>query len=497
MKNLKWYLLSGISLGICFHFSDCSLLVFISVVPIFYAKQLQDSSENKGSTLLTRYFLFAFCLNSIGLTWVFKDDIGIGFLLILFNSILMAIPFALCDLIEKIVKMNRIYAWCFSWISFELLSIHWELNFPWLLLGNLLSNHIQLIQWYEYTGVLGGTVWILYINKLVFDLILGRNRQQGYLLLVILSAPCLISALFWFDKVPESHSLRKMAVVQPNIESHFEKANAPYLFQMSKIIKLIESKQDSFDYLILPETALEPTTVKQLDLSPYLPHIATIVKQNRSLCILAGVGLNTEDGLEHYNSIISYHHGQLKNIYHKIKLVPFSEKIPYATYWKPAIQQALELFFKCGKFSNTSQDLYHVIQSDRLISIVCYEGLFGAYTAQLVNQSKAHAIVLIANEGWWHESYFNQQFLNFAKVRSIENRKWMVKCSNSGISALINPRGVVMDQLDYNKAGVLAATISLNETITFYSKYQDWIGYLALFILFGLSFIKRRKGEIS
>ncbi len=491
MKFILGHLISGALLGICFHFPALSFLSLIALTPIFYLKCYIKNHKNTLSLLILANLTFATSLNLLTLSWTLNGDFTTGILFIITNSIVVFIPLMSCDLLAKFFEGSKLLSFCFFWISMELLSLNWDLNFPWLILGNLLSNHIKLIQWYEFTGVIGGSIWVLSINILLIEVFLFNRKI--FLSALVICVPIILSlSLKWQNQLVTSGESRKFLAIQPNIEPHYEKKNMPYILQMNKVANLIKSSPDSINYLILPETTLERTLINHIDSTPYLPYFASITKHDSQFSIIAGINLseiNKYNEIDNYNSVISFGNNHVLNMYHKNKFIPFSEKIPYANVWNKELKRQFDSFFDSCDLSTKESDVQHkLINGDKLTSLICYEGLFGEYTANLVSKSKTQAIVITSNEGWWNQSFFNEQFLDFVKLRSVENRKWIVKCSNMGISAVINPNGEIIDSIGYNKSACLYSTIYLNHHETIYSTHGDWIGYLALSILFILYF---------
>jgi len=114
-------------------------------------------------------------------------------------------------------------------------------------------------------------------------------------------------------------------------------------------------------------------------------------------------------------------------------------------------------------------------------SLICYESIFGEYVSKFMAKD-AEWICLISNDGWWGHTYGHQQLHSYARLRAIENRRYIVRSANTGISSVINPKGIVEQFLPYSQKGIIKATIFKSDVITFYSKYGDYIGRLASFL---------------
>ena len=470
-------------------------------MPIIYSKCYIGETNNLISISILRNFVFAISFNFIALSWALNNDFFIGLLLIFTNTAFSFIALMLYEFNIRVFGGGKLVLFYFFWIFLDMLSLNWELNFPWLITGNLLSNYIDLIQWYEYTGVIGGSIWVLLVNTLLVDFfIFGRRKTLTY---IVCLTPILFSFLLSRKETYKNEKARKVVVIQPNIDPHYEKRSMPYILQMNKIANLIKLQKDSANFLVLPETTLEKLLINEISSTPYLPYFTSIVKHDTNFSVITGVNLNDrnqDNSIESFNSVISYS-DKVTNIYHKNKFIPFIEKIPYTQYWNEKFKREVDLFFESSDFSNKVRDYSHCLANgDKLTTLVCYEGLFGEYASNLVNKSQTEVIIITSNEGWWNQTYFNKQFLDFVKLRSVENRKWIVKCSNTGISAVINPNGKIIDSIGYGKSGCLSSTVYLNSQITFYSKYGDWIGYAflgALFLFYVIFFVAKMNQNIN
>ena len=166
-NHLLYSVLSGILLGFSWPTYGFTFLIFISFVPLLFLENL-IRKKNLIKIFLFSYLSF-FIWNSIATWWlVYSTFFGMSFAVIV-NSLLMAIVFTSYSFISKKVatKLSVIY-WVCVWIVFEKFHLNWEFSWPWLNLGNVFSEKILWIQWYEYTGSFGGSLWVLIVNYLFF-----------------------------------------------------------------------------------------------------------------------------------------------------------------------------------------------------------------------------------------------------------------------------------------------------------------------------------------
>ena len=131
----------------------------------------------------------------------------------------------------------------------------------------------------------------------------------------------------------------------------------------------------------------------------------------------------------------------------------------------------------------------------KVAPIICYESIYGEYVTEYVRNG-AQFLAIITNDGWWSESQGYKQHLSYAKIRSIETRRSIARSANTGSSAIINKKGEIVNQLDYNTKGIINGKINLSDELTFYVKYGDFIYRFSLFfflIILLFSFSKKKK----
>ena len=119
--------------------------------------------------------------------------------------------------------------------------------------------------------------------------------------------------------------------------------------------------------------------------------------------------------------------------------------------------------------------------------IICYESIYGSFVTEYVRNG-AQLLIIISNDAWWGDSEGHQQLLSYSRLRAIENRRAIARSANTGISAFINKNGEISKKIDYGKKGVLVGNVQLENRLTFYAKYGDYIARIAL-LMFILTFL--------
>jgi apolipoprotein N-acyltransferase len=205
-----------------------------------------------------------------------------------------------------------------------------------------------------------------------------------------------------------------------------------------------------------------------------------------------------------FNAAIQIENSSKVQFYHKSKLVPGVEQIPFAeqlAFLKPAFQAFGGSAGSYGKQEKPS--VFYTQSGIGAAPVICYESIWGEYVADYVQQG-AQFIAIITNDAWWGNTSGKDQHLLYAKLRAIETRRWVARSANTGISGFINQRGDIVQKSKWWTSTALKAEINLNDEQTFYVKHQDYIaitgcagsGIFGIFLISGL-FKKKKSGESS
>jgi len=520
MKTIYLYLLSALSgllLAYAWFPTGLAPLLFIALVPLLMVEQIIFHHENnyKTLTLFGCGFLAFLIWNIITTYWIKNASMGGAVMAIVSNTILMTIVFLLFHKVKKRVgeKWGSTIFICF-WMTFEFMHLRWDLSWPWLTLGNGFANDINWIQWYEYTGVFGGSLWILLINCLIVSAFLntessGKNRKRLVIsVLALLAVPSIISFLIKVkyndsDSLSDKKAYQKVVVVQPNIDPYNVKFVYGYQGQLQKMLQLAVEKVDTTtDYLLFPETALtEGIREDALSQSSSLVLLKHFIKQFPKLKLIIGADTRKAYGFgetpsltarkfsdtnayyEEYNTAMQLDNRERIQIYHKSKLVPGVEKMPFPFLFKYFEKYALELGGTAGSLGVQEERTVFTSadSSSSTAPVICYESIYGEYVSEYITNG-AQFISIITNDGWWGDTPGYKQHLQYGALRAIETRRWVARSANTGISCFINPLGEILQATDWWTPAVITQKIQMKSEITFYSRYGDYIARAAMFI---------------
>ena len=400
--------------------------------------------------------------------------------------------------------------------------MNWDLSYPWLTLGNGFASWVNMVQWYEFTGVEGGTIWILLAN-ILFVLIIKsekKNRKkQVAKFLAILIIPLLLSAAIRFNYKEESHPI-EIVVVQPNVDPYNEKfSGSGNQWQLEKILKLAKPMVTSKTRLVIaPETALpdgiweqnltrtpEVETIKNF-ISPYpglrfltgLTSYQIYLKGEKSSITARPFPNGEGSSYDAYNAGMQVDADSTVQIHHKSKLVPGVEKLPFPQFFKYFENFAIDLGGTSGSLG--VQEHPSVFTGDSIIAapVICYESIYGDYVGEYVRKG-ANIICIMTNDGWWEDTPGYRQHCQYGRLRAIEHRRSIARSANTGISCFINQLGDVSQATAWWVPVAIRQELNLNNKQTFYSIHGDYLGrystiacYFLLPFLVIISFRKKK-----
>lgn len=520
-KPLLLSALSGLLLALSWPTYGFPLLIFFGFVPLFLAESKIRQTGRKVKLKVWANAYLAFLIWNLITTWWLFYASAVGMLFaVLVNSLLMSLLFTLYHVVSK--RMARKWALLFFislWISFEKFHLNWDFSWPWLNLGNVFADYPQWIQWYEYTGTFGGSLWVLAINAFVFDSILRFKGQSPRDILksvlpktaVLVALPIVLS--LWIYKTYEiKGATKEVIVLQPNVDPYTEKYDTPNatitrgLLEQANTVITPET-----EFILAPETVLaESAPYDHFYYSPGLGMMRNYLAQHPKAELLWGIDtynfvydqkniLPTSNqyrpGLwvNFYNAALFIDHSENIQKYYKSKLVVGIENLPYKSVLEPLLGNfMLDLGGTIStKTIQTGRTPFVSDDGTKVAPIICYESVYGEYITGFV-RNDADFLAIITNDAWWNETQGHKQHLTFASLRAIETRRDVARSANTGISAFINQKGDITSRTKYNEKTALLGKVHLNKEKTFYVKHGDYIArifatlltVMLLFVLF-------------
>lgn len=509
-----------------------SFLAFIAWVPLLWLQEhIYRNPQFFSRSAVVLYSFPGFLIwNVLTTWWVFNSTVWGSVVAFLLNAFFMSLVFGLFHFVRRNVffKGFGYFSLVVLWVTFEYLHMNWDLTWSWLNLGNVFASDYQWIQWYEFTGSLGGSVWVLMVNILAWRIllnILNKNNSlktliyNGVIFLFLIILP-IIWSIYSYNNYVQKGKMADIVVVQPDIDPYNEEYSTPVEDLLANMLTLARQKTDSNTAMVLfPESSIAYTLYESdFMLTQIYDSMSAFVEKTGAEVIM---GLSTRqifapgaekdlaakpmrNGNGFYASYNTAAHiniyGQVE-FYHKAKLVPGVERMPFPSVFKYLDEFAVDLGGTTGSLG-TSKTRGVFNEGDvHLGPIICYESIYGDFVTGYVRNG-ANLLGIITNDGWWGNTAGHRQHYTYARLRAIETRRDIARSANTGISGFFNQRGDDFSRTEYWKPDVQKATVQLNEEKTFYVIYGDYIARVAgfasfLLIIMALSFrLRRKKNEI-
>ncbi len=505
-------ILSGLLFALAWPERGFVPLLFFAFVPLFFIQQQLGDSGKKG---MFWYAWLAFIIWNALTTWWIWNSTSVGAVLaIVLNSLFMAVVFWLFHLSKKMLYQNKqgFFILVFYWISWEYFHMNWDLSWSWLNLGNGFAAYDKWIQWYEYTGILGGTFWVLAVNIVAYHFVnylffLKEKKPviiYSIILFLLLFIPVTLSYIIYNHYVEKGKPV-EVVVVQPNTDPYHEQYNLAPETILERNLKLAEKKiTDSTDFVVFPESTLydgrNGIWEGALMRSPLLIKLKSFIQEHPQITVVIGASTyrligenekktnaarkftNSNEYYYAYNTALMIDKTGVFQIHHKSKLAPGVEVMPSWGILKPVEKLALNLG---GTIGTLKKDKGIVIFTDKqgigISPVICYESVYGEFVGKTVRKG-AGLIFVITNDGWWGNTPGYRQHFLFSVLRAIETRRCVARSANTGISAFINQRGDVFQKTKYWEPAVIRQSLPVNTRETFYVKYGDYLARISVFI---------------
>lgn len=510
-KLLFLSILSGLLMGVAWPESgSLTLLIFISFVPLLLLEnEISFKTDRYSKWHLFLYTYLTFLIFNTYTTWWiwFSSEAGMVMAEVLY-SLFMTIIFMWFSSAKKYLGNKRGFiALIAFWIGFEWVHYNWEFSHPWNTLGNVFANKVTWVQWYEYTGVLGGTFWVLLINIMLFHFYIAyiqrKESLKNNLLLLLISVLFLVLPMYWsyttYNNYVEEENPIEIVVIQPNIDPYKDKfGRMTEEHQISNILKLASAKITSTTkFVVAPETAIPRGFVESRpEESKAFNMLQQWLGQHPEITLVIGASTyreypvsaekptptarpdrQTGGWYDAYNTALQLKNEKKMQTYHKSKLVLGVEKLPYPKLFSPFEKFAINLGGTMGSLGTEKAAFNFKLDTIQVAPVICYESIYGEYFSSYVAKG-AHAAFIITNDGWWEDTPGYQQHLAYGRLRAIETRRSIARSANTGISCFINQRGDILQATNWWVEDAIVGNINLNTAETFYVSSGDWLGRL-------------------
>ncbi|MGQ9819298.1 MAG: apolipoprotein N-acyltransferase [Candidatus Kapaibacteriales bacterium] len=520
-KPLLLALLGGVLLSLSFPPYPFFLLAFVAFLPILKALQ---NGKKRFLLLYLTFFVYHYATNWWISSWQKDTDPYLfvsGFAVALVHPLFFIVPFLPIFFLQSRIGYRRAIIFLpFFWCSFEWLHSLGDLAYPWLTLGYTQAYNRTWIQISDIGGVWLVSFIIVLINVLIF-LTFKEIKIKTLWQSKLHRNPKFIFALSFFilpylygifqlnhystDKTYSNNKLLRVGIIQPNINPWRKwETTASSQIQIHKHIQdSLLARVPNIDLIVWSETAitffdLKVNAYHNFDefqswiepnnfglLTGFADFRFLLPSEPRNFATKFFYG-DTNLPYNTFNSLLLLNPQPLMNyeIYHKIRLTPFGEQIPYGQVLN-FISDFLEWNVGISSWTKgTEQNLLHFQnrkKEAKVTPIICIESIYPDFVRSFIDKG-GNFIVVVTNDGWYDHTFGPRQHYLIATFRAIENRRFVARCANTGISGIISCTGEsIYEAQPYQKVG-FAMDIPLLLDKTFYTRFGDWIVYLSLFV---------------
>lgn len=497
-------------------------LALIGFVPLLCLERIATLT---GAKRVWLWHYSAFLLwNAVSTFWVCNATVGGGIFACVANAFQMSLVFGLFRWSRKYLRGSLPYIFLAAlWIAWEKYYLDVaQISWPWLLLGNAFARTVSLVQWYEWLGTLGGSLWVWASNISVFALMVFLSDGSWFRFnakarfasasaaLLILFAPAIVSMSMYYSPAQREDATLKVVALQPNIDPYHKfqalSQSQQNVILLEQLKTALAGRKDTFALLaVAPETFTNDIVTGDYERSMTYRRFREFLKQYHNVNLLFGASSysyiesaeapsytarKVSDGLwvESHNSALMVDGTDDSQIYHKSKLVVAVEMTPYPAFFCKIDDLLGGVMGRCigqkevSLLSCRTRDAEgKVVEDVPLGCAVCYESVYPEHCAEYVRKG-AKALAIITNDAWWGNTPGYSQHLSYASLRAIETRRDIVRSANTGISAIIDSRGNIVSKTAWWEPAVLEGEIHLSEKQTFFVAQGDIVGRLCVFM---------------
>jgi apolipoprotein N-acyltransferase len=489
--------LAGVLFALAFPDYSIAWLAFIAFVPLLYAIVNAKSARQA--------FLFGWLSQTIAwllmVPWVVRVmshygglPYATGVAIFVAMSLYLGLYGALFALVVYALKVReRFLPWLLvplAWAAIELARTYLLTGFPWNLLGAAVVDYTPLIQIDRFAGpyFLG----FLVLLPAVTITWLITQRPHPMLRMMVGSAVAIVMFVWWAtgyvrEKVATMDARDQIytaALLQPNIsqEMRWNDANVIAIFQ--RMITMSEAAtREGAGVIIWPESTV-PLSYAVTDF--YRDSIEAFSAQHKADIILGSVAEDPSQPNKLWNAAFLASGGKTIGHYDKIRLVPFGEYVPL----RKMLFFAKKLVHEVGDFEFGTND--RPLRGKHAYGpAICYEVVYPQITRTQVLHG-ADVLVTITNDAWYDGTSAPRQHLNQARLRAVEDDRWLLRAATTGITAWVDPTGQVMQEIPMGREGILLARFAAKKTVTPYVRFGDWFAYLSVVVVM-IALVARRR----
>lgn len=470
-------ILSGILLVLCQPPVSFFPLAFIALIPLFYAMEnysYRHPFVPGFITGITAYlgliYWVLIAMNTYGGIDIFTSTL-ILLLFVLYLSFYMGCFTAAISVMQKRMSVPIYISAPFVWTLLEYLRGVALTGFPWSFLAHSQHNFLTFIQVASITGTYFLSFLIVAINCIVIFVALKRPISKVYLTAIFTMV--IASVAFGLARLHEPQEAKlTTAIVQGNIRQDVKWDNNFKIKTIQVYYQNTIKSCSNVDFVVWPETALPLVFNEEVYVNQHIKTLPPMINSH----LLFGTIWKDRNGKLYNSSYLIGKNGDVNGIYNKVHLVPFGEYTPLVRYL-PFLEKITAQ--GAGFASGDGHD--PIITSMGKVGIlICYEGVFPSITNTTVARG-AQFLVNLTNDAWYERTSAAYQHLAFYVFRAVETDRYILRSANTGISAIVDPRGRIKDKTPIFEERVLKGNFALRDNVTFYVSHGDYF-ILMLFL---------------
>ncbi len=470
-------------------------IIIASLIGLLFSLQGATAKE-----AAFRTWLFGFAKFSIGVSWIYVSMNSHGgtpaplaiIMVALFAAFLATFPALFIFAFQRFFnqqgnnKLLSVFAFASLWFLYEWFRSWFMTGFPWLFAGDA-QLHTWLNGWAPIISVYGLSFLTALTAACIYYAL--TIKQPSYLaLLIVWPIGLLLQQINW----TQTSNQIKVSAVQGNIAQEIKWLPEQRGPTINAYLDQTRQHWDS-DLILWPETAI---TVLKDQFQSYLDTISQEALNNQTT-LITGIPYRYTDGPfrgEYHNSILAI--GKGSGLYHKQKLVPFGEYIPL----EQAIRGLLPFFdlpMSSFKKGDNKQDLLMVEKKENLFLVapfICYEIVYPEFVANMAKESDL--LITISNDAWFGDSLGPKQHMAIAQMRALETQRYLLRSTNTGITALVNHKGKIIKQLPTKQRATLTANAEIRQGLTPFMKFGLWPLYIISAFVLILGIVQYRRDEV-
>lgn len=462
-------------------------LVILSLVGLLYS--LQNSTPKQAAF---RTWLFGFAKFSVGVSWIYvsmHDHGGTPALLAilmvgLFAAFLGTFPALFMYAFQRFYNrkegstITSILAFSSLWFLYEWFRSWIFTGFPWLFAGDA-QLYTWINGWAPILSVYGLSFFTALTSAAIY-FSLKERRPQYLIALLVWPLGLILQDIQWTEQTNEL----KVSAVQGNISQDQKWLPQQRLPTLNTYMSQTRQHWDS-DLILWPETAI---TVLKDQFQSYLDTVNEEAIENKT-ALISGIPFRYTEGPlrgEYHNSILAI--GMGEGLYHKQKLVPFGEYIPLENLIR-GLLPFFDLPMSSFKKGEKDQALLKVEKDDELFLVapfICYEIVYPQFVADIAKESDL--LITISNDAWFGDSLGPKQHMAIAQMRALETQRYLLRSTNTGITALVNHKGGIVKQLATQKRATLTAMAQTRQGQTPFMIWGLWPLLTIVFIILSVGY---------